>query len=137
MTPTERPEEKLGERFAAKFSAPIIELNLPNELAEIRDGDAYRGADHAAKTLVNEAELRVVLIALRPQGRLPEHRAHAPIVLHVLEGHLRLGIDKRMLELAPGGLVAIDADLPHDVEALGESAVLLIIGGKHGLPPAE
>jgi len=53
-------------------------------------------------------------------------------VLHVLEGHLRLGIDKRTLELAPGGLVAMDADLPHDLEALDECAVLLIIGGKHG-----
>lgn len=132
MAPTAQPGEKTVERFAAKFSAPIIELDLPHELGEIRSGNAYRGADHAAKTLVNETELRVVLIALRPQGRLQEHRAHAPVVLHVLEGHLRLGIDKRTLELAPGGLVAMDADLPHDLEALDECAVLLIIGGKHG-----
>ncbi len=134
--PTEQPRKKV-ERFAAKFSAPIIQLDLTNELAEVRGGDAYGSADHAAKTLVNEVELRVVLIALRPQGRLPEHRAHAPILLHVLEGHLRLGINNRTLELGPGSLVAIDAELPHDLDAVGETAVLLIIGGKHGLPATE
>ncbi|MGH7861625.1 MAG: hypothetical protein ACRENM_02650 [Candidatus Dormibacteraceae bacterium] len=127
-----QPAEPSPERYATKFSAPIIELDLVKELAEIRAGAAYGVADHAAMTLVNEENLRVVLIALRAQGRMHQHRAHAPIVLQALEGSVRLGVGERTLDLRRGGLMAIDAGLPHDVEALEESALLLVIGGTGG-----
>jgi len=126
------PAQPSPERYATKFSAPIIELDLFKELAEIRAGAAYGGADHAAMTLVNEEDLRVVLIALRAQGHMHQHRAHGPIVLQALEGSLRLGVGERTLELRRGGLMAIDAGLPHDVEAIEESALLLVIGGTGG-----
>ncbi len=86
-------------------------------------------ADHAAETLVKEPGLRVVLIALRAQGRMHEHRAHAPITVQVLKGRVHFRVEERAFELAAGRLLAVAADMAHDVEALEESAMLLTIGG--------
>lgn len=117
------------ERPAARLSRPVIELDLNRELETVRAGAAYHGADHAAETLVKEEGLRLVLIAFKPGGRVHEHKAQVPITIQLLSGSLRLSVDGRPLDLAPGSVVAIDAEVPHRLEALAESAVLLTLGG--------
>ncbi len=116
-------------RPAVRLSRPVIELDLNRHLADIRAGDAYRGADHAAETLVKEPGLRLVLIALKDGGRMQEHRAHTSITVQVVEGMVRFEVDNRTIELIPSAVLAVDADLPHNLEAIGDSAVLLTIGG--------
>lgn len=116
-------------RPAVRLSRPVIETDLNRHLAEIRAGDAYRDGDHAAETLVKEPGLRLVLIALKDGGRLREHRAHTSITVQVVEGMVRFTVDSRTIELVRGWVLAVDADLPHDLEAVGESAVLLTMGG--------
>ena len=116
-------------RPAVRLSRPVIEVDLNRHLADIRAGDAYRGADHAAETLVKEPGLRLVLIALKDGGRMQEHRAHTSITVQVVEGMVRFEVDNRTIELIPGAVLAVDADLPHNLEAIGDSAVLLTIGG--------
>lgn len=117
-----------GERPAVRLSKPIIELDIPVELAEVRSGDAYRGSDHAAKTLVKEAGLDVVLLALKAGGRVHEHRTHVPILVQALEGEVRFWVEDREVDLRPGRLLAIDANLPHSLAGTTESAVLLTLG---------
>ena len=116
-------------RPAVRLSRPVIEVDLNRHLADIRAGDAYRGADHAAETLVKEPGLRLVLIALKDGGRMREHRAHTSITVQVVEGMVRFEVDNRTIQLTPGAVLAVDADLPHNLEAIGDSAVLLTIGG--------
>jgi quercetin dioxygenase-like cupin family protein len=45
----------------------------------------------------------------------------------VLEGHVQLKAAGRTFSLRSGGLLALDRDIAHDVEALEESALLLTI----------
>jgi len=48
-------------------------------------------------------------------------------------GHIRVRAQGRTFELRSGGLLALDQGLPHDVEAIEESAFVLTIarpGGK-------
>ena len=116
-------------RPAVRLSRPVIEVDLNRHLADIRAGDAYRTADHAAETLVKEPGLRLVLIALKDGGRMREHRAHTSITVQVVEGMVRFEVDNRTIQLTPGAVLAVDADLPHNLEAIGDSAVLLTIGG--------
>jgi quercetin dioxygenase-like cupin family protein len=116
-------------RPAARLSRPIIEVDVSRHLAEIRAGDAYRDADHAAETLVKEPGLRLVLIALKDGGRLREHRTHTSITVQAVEGMVRFAAGARTIELTPGRVLAVDADLPHHLEAVGDSAVLLTMGG--------
>lgn len=115
-------------RPAARLSQPIIELDVHAELAEVRRGAAYQESDHAAKTLVKEAGLDLVLIALKAGGQVREHRARVPILVQAIEGEVGFWVDEREFDLRPGRLVAVDADLPHRLEARTEAAVLLTLG---------
>ena len=80
-----------------------------------------------ARTLIKYDDFRVVLTALQAKARIPEHKADGRISIHVLSGHIQLRASGRTFSLRAGGLLAIDQGVPHDVEALEESAFLLTI----------
>lgn len=101
-------------------------LDLAREIAALRAEPSWQGG-HNAKTLVKRDDLRVVLVALKPEGRMDRHQAPGPITIHALEGRLHVQVEQRKVELGPGQVLFVDAALPHDVEALGESAFLLTI----------
>ena len=42
---------------------------------------------------------------------------------------MRFEVDNRIIQLIAGTVLAVDANLPHNLEAVGESAVLLTMGG--------
>src|SRR5450756_446637 len=115
-----RPAERLG--------APIIHVELDNELELLRASDSYGAADHAATTILKRPGIRVVLVALRRGGQMHEHHADSPITVQVLEGRIRFNVDGQTLELSPGHLVSVAESLPHSVLGVEESAFLLTIG---------
>ena len=82
---------------------------------------------HNARTLAKYDDVRIVLIALRANARMPEHKTEGRISVHVLAGHIQVKAAGRTFNLRPSGLLALDQGLPHDVEALEESALLLTI----------
>jgi quercetin dioxygenase-like cupin family protein len=95
---------------------------------ELRQEDAYAREGHTARTLVRESDLRVVFVAMKAGSRIAEHRAQETTSIHVLSGHVRLGLPDRTVDLAAGQLVVLGRDLPHDVEAVLDSACLLTLG---------
>jgi quercetin dioxygenase-like cupin family protein len=101
---------------------------------ELREEDAYRCDGHAARVLVREADLRVVLIVLDAGARIPEHRAQATTTILALTGHVKLRLPDRLVDLTAGQLLVLDQALPHDLEADGESAVLLTLAPKARTP---
>jgi quercetin dioxygenase-like cupin family protein len=56
---------------------------------------------------------------------LTEHTAAVPALLQVLDGHLRITADGRTVDLVPGRLVHLAARLPHALEAVEPSRLLL------------
>ena len=121
-------ETPLDLRPAERLGAPIIHIELDNELELLRASDSYRGADHAATTILKRPGIRVVLVALQAGGQMHEHHADAPITVQVLEGRIRFNVDGQTLELLPGHLVSVAESLPHSVLGVEESAFLLTIG---------
>lgn len=102
---------------------------------DVRREEAYGRDGHAARTLVRAHDLRVVLIAIKPGARLPEHATTSTSALQVLNGRLQLRLPRRprehedrFEELVPGGLLVLDGGLAHSVEALEESTVLVTLG---------
>jgi quercetin dioxygenase-like cupin family protein len=78
-------------------------------------------------TLVKHTDLRIVFILMKAAARLQEHHAGARISVHTLSGHVRLHLGERTVDLPAGHLLALEQDIPHDLEAIEESAVLLTI----------
>ena len=70
---------------------------------------------------------RVVLMALQAKVRVPKHKTEGRIAVHVLSGHIHLRASGRTFSLRTGGLLAIDQGVPHELDAVKESAVLLTI----------
>jgi quercetin dioxygenase-like cupin family protein len=103
-----------------------LEIDLPRELDQLRREDAWASGQNA-KTLVKRDSLRIVLTALKAQGRLPEHHTTGQISIHTIEGRIRVRAEARTFDLPAGSLLALDRDVRHDVEALEDSAFLLTI----------
>jgi quercetin dioxygenase-like cupin family protein len=108
------------------MAAPFLEFDLARELEQLcREPQPTSGQN--AKTLVKYDDFRIVLIALRAHTRIPGHRADGRISVHTIRGHMRLRALERTFDLRAGDLLALDQGLPHDVEALEDSAFLLTI----------
>ena len=107
----------------------IIVLDLESQLKEIKLEDAWDLHGHNARTIVKHPDFRIVLIAMKTGTRIPKHNADREISVQVLQGHLRLHIARRAVDLTVGQLIALDQGLPHDIEAMKESAFLLSISG--------
>ncbi len=97
--------------------------------AEVNWLKSHLSEDHerAGQTLVKEGALNVVLTAMRHGAALGNHAAPGPATILVVEGRVRMHIGDRVTEAGPGGLVAFDAHVSHDVIALEDSAILITI----------
>ena len=78
-----------------------------------------------SRTVLKAEGARVVLFAFDAGQELTEHTAAVPILLQVLDGHLRVGADGEHVELTPGGLVHIGARVPHEILAMQPARMLL------------
>jgi len=127
-------------RAAQHLADPSLTIDLTAELAAIRAQESWKRGGRHARTLVKDAELRVVLIALQPGARLEEHHAPGRITIHTLSGHLTVRVAGRAIDLPVGNVLTLARSVPHDVEAREESAFLLTIAwpvGQAEALPAE
>ena len=108
------------------MAEPLMEFDLPAEIDRLRAETTWSTGQNA-RTLVKYADFRLVLTALQAKTRIPEHKTEGRISVHVLSGHIHLRAAGRTFSLRPGSLLALDHGMPHDVEALEESAFLLTI----------
>jgi quercetin dioxygenase-like cupin family protein len=111
---------------APPMAEPLMEFDLPAEIDRLRAETTWKAGQNA-RTLVKYDDVRVVLIALQAKVRVPEHKTEGRLSVHVLSGHIHLRAAGRTLSLRPGGLLALDHGVPHEVEALEDSAFLLTI----------
>ena len=108
------------------MTAPYLEFDIATELEQLHREVGWQSGQNA-KTLVKYEGLRVVLIALKTGSRIPEHQTAGQISIQTVVGHIRVRAQGRSFELRSGGLLALDQGVPHDVEAIEESAFLLTI----------
>jgi quercetin dioxygenase-like cupin family protein len=130
--PDDRPHQR---PHPPALAAPVLEFDLGREIEHLRSELPSAGGQKA-RTLAKYDDLRIVLIALTAQARIPGHRAEGRVSVHTIRGHVRMRALGRTFDLPAGSLLALDQGVPHDVEALEDSAVLLTIAwpGRPGAP---
>jgi quercetin dioxygenase-like cupin family protein len=106
----------------------VLTFDLTTLLAQIKSEEAWQKGPRNAMTLHKGPGLRVVLVAMHGNTTLPAHRAEGPISVQVLEGILTFGVETHAVTLRAGELLTLHAGIPHSVEALEESALLLTLG---------
>lgn len=110
------------------LAAPVLRFDLQAQLAQLRSLGSYETGAPTGKTLVKEPDLRIVVMALRSGGRLEKHRASGPISIQAIEGRFHLHLPSGTIELKAGELLALEPGIPHDVEAIDDTAFLLTLG---------
>ncbi len=83
------------------------------------------GLGHA--TVLVHSDLRVVVLTFASGHVLKEHSAPFPIIMQSLNGDMLVRTPRKEIRLTPGAILRLDAALPHEVEALGESRLMLTL----------
>jgi quercetin dioxygenase-like cupin family protein len=80
-----------------------------------------------SRVLYRDDTIRVVGFAFDAGQELTEHTAALPAVLQVVKGRLRVTAGETTTELRSAGWLHMSAHLPHSVEALEPSVMLLTL----------
>jgi len=124
---SDTPEHEAHRRpHAPPTAGAFMEFDLPAEIHRLHAETTW-STGHNARTLIKYDDFRVVLTALQASARVPTHKTEGRISIHVLSGHVQVKASERTFSLRPGGLLALDQGVPHEIEALEESAFLLTL----------
>src|SRR5687768_12237600 len=100
------PHQPHARPHTGPMAAPFLEFDLPAEIHRLHAETTW-STGHNARTLVKFDDLCVVLIALRANARMPEHKTEGRISVHLLSGHVQVKAAGRTFSLRPGGLLAL------------------------------
>ena len=78
-------------------------------------------------TALNHSDMRVVILTFSAGHVLKEHRAPFPLRMQALDGELLVRAGETETRLVPGALLRLDAALPHEVEAVSASRLMLTL----------
>ena len=117
------------------LSAPILTFDLDKEIQQLRSEGRWQSG-HTAKTLVKFPNFRVVLITMKTGGRLEKHRTEGRISVQTLTGRISFRIADQSMDLSAGQMLTLEREIPHDIEAVTDSAFLLTIAWP-GAPTAS
>lgn len=109
------------------LAGAALAFDLVTEAERLRGESPWREHDRNAVTLVKYSDLRIVFMVMKAGARMQEHHASARISVHTLTGHTRLHLGEVPVDLPAGHLLALEKGIPHDLEAVEESTVLLTI----------
>jgi quercetin dioxygenase-like cupin family protein len=102
----------------------MVLINIAGEIARIKGKPEWSTQDRVSVSLVKDEALNILLMLLKRGARLNEHRTRGAIALQVLAGSIRFSAGAETL-VTSGNMIALDRDVPHSLESLEESAVLL------------
>ena len=117
----------LRPRGDRKIDAPLVKIDLPSFIEQIRKEKTWKDADRNAITVFKANGLRIVLIALRKGAEMIKHKADGLISLQVLEGKMQFNTDERSVKLGAGQMLALHEGIPHSLLAKKKTIFLLTL----------
>ena len=109
----------------AENSLKLVSIDLMAEVARLKQIPRWTSEDRHAASLVKMGALNILLLTLKKDAELTEHRACGPINVYVLVGSIRFTAGGDQLTLAAGSMVALDRDIAHSVQALEETSLIV------------
>lgn len=88
------------------------------------------GHHRRTNTLVREAGVSIVMMALESGDTLQEHSAPGVVIVQALRGRVTLTADGQPIELTPGHIAVFQPGVRHDLKAQVESVVLVTVCGE-------
>ncbi len=102
------------------------EADLQSEDAAIQQAQAS-SSERITRTLVGFANLKFVLVSIPAGHTWAEHKTSGRISVQVLVGHVRMTVLGTSFDLPQGRVLALQSNVPHDVQAIEASVFLLMV----------
>lgn len=112
---------------ARVIDAPVVQINVPEFLEQIKDESTWKNSDRNAITVYKTDGMRIVLVALHKKAVLEEHTTNAIISLQVLDGKISFDAEGKNFILKKGEIITLHRNLPHKVLAIRKSVFLLTV----------
>ncbi|AUC85694.1 cupin [Polaribacter sp. ALD11] len=77
--------------------------------------------------LMETNSTKEIRIVMRKSQEMKEHSAPKPIVVEIFEGEILFGVNNKELQLKKGDLIALDANVPHNLFCEKDAIVRLTI----------
>jgi quercetin dioxygenase-like cupin family protein len=103
----------------------MVTISTADEIVRLKSTPEWESGDRHAVSLVKNAALNILLMVFKKGARLREHRTKGPIAVHVISGSIRFSAGAERI-IAAGEMVGLDRNIAHSVEALEESAIILV-----------
>lgn len=123
----EPADDRLRPHPSNRLAGPVVPLDFP-DLARTLRAEPHPAKDgHRQLSLIHRDELRILLFTFEAGGRLAGHRAPGQVVIHCLRGELDIEANGARHRLKGGGALVLDPSVPHSVDAVAESEMLLTV----------
>lgn len=77
------------------------------------------------KVMFESEASKEIRIAFKKDQVMKEHKTSFPITVQIVEGSIDFGVNKEIHTLVAGDIVALEANIPHDLKANTNSIVRL------------
>ncbi len=127
-TSTNEVHESPRERFAGSQHR----VDLKHVEARLREKSASPAQGHRQETLYKGSDASagpttIALFDFAEGAGLPKHVARGVVMIHVIEGHLRVTAAGEENHLEPHQMLVLDPGVEHDVHAVKRSSMLLTV----------
>lgn len=95
-------------------------ISILNDLTYLEDKPAV-------KVLLETSFTKEIRIAMKKGQKLKKHQTRFPIVINLVQGKIMLGVDSEVLNLTSGDLIALEGDVPHDLECIQDCIIRLTL----------
>lgn len=79
------------------------------------------------KVILETDYTKEIRIALAGKVEMRKHQAPFPIVVHVLKGEMNFGVQEDVHLMSEGSIIALDANVPHNLIATQDCVVRLTL----------
>jgi quercetin dioxygenase-like cupin family protein len=118
-------EESKDHKSGGNAGVGLNGFTLEDEIARAKSQPSWSTGDRCATSLSKHRDLSITLLLLRKGARLNEHTARGSISLQVVSGAIRFRAASEEQTFTSGMICALDREMPHALEALEESTLLL------------
>lgn len=79
------------------------------------------------KVILETSFSKEIRILLKKGQLMKEHKTQYPILIHMLEGNIELGIKGEICNMKAGDIISLEGGVPHDLTAKENSIVRLTL----------